>query len=100
MRRPDRLPGGELLTHQAGFKVRLTWHYLHRLKGGRLRRAYAIDYVKAYEAARRHKNRPCLAVVNGYQAIFIWETKPQELTFITILAPGHLPTRPVVRVLL
>ena len=100
MRSPNKPPGGEVWNHSAGFKIRFTNHYLHTIKKGRLRRAFAVDYQKVFKAAEKWKNRVCLAVVNGYQVIFIWETKEQELTFITVLAPGHFVTRPVVRVLL
>lgn len=100
MRDPNKPPKGEVWNHSAGFAVRFTRHYLDTLRRGRLRRSFVIDYEKAFKVAKRWKNRTCLAKVNGYQVIFIWETKPQELTFITVLAPGHFVTRPVVRVLL
>lgn len=95
-----KITAAEVLEHSAGFRVRLTKHYLITIAKGRLRRNFVVDYKKAYAVGKRWKNRVCLARVQGYQVIFKWDTKAKELIFITILAPGHFSTRPVVRVLL
>lgn len=99
MTNPGQQPGGEVLNHSAGFKVRLTNHFV-RQRRRRVRRVLAIDYVKLQKAARRYKNRDCQAVINQYQVIFTWNSRDEELVLITLLLPGHFLTKPVVRVLL